>query len=253
MIRIESLSKSYDGRAILSGVTAEFHRGDVTCLLGPSGCGKSTLLRCINGLERFDAGAIHVGGETLHPDSDASVRAAVRRKVGFIFQQWNLFAHRTALGNVMEAPVHVRKVPAREARERALDLLNAVGLGHRTDAYPREMSGGEQQRVAIARALAMAPEVLLLDEPTSALDPSRKAEVLGVLQKLARGGMTMVLVTHELAVARAVASRVLTLGERGAVSEPPPIEPRDSARGSIPLHDAPALSDSAAELYEGTA
>jgi ABC-type polar amino acid transport system ATPase subunit len=212
MIQIDGLRKTYEGRTVLSDVSLTFAQGDVSCVLGPSGCGKSTLLRCINGLTRFDAGVIKVGGLSLGPDSPESTRSAIRRKVGFIFQQWNLFAHRTALGNVMEAPVHVRKIPVAQARDRARELLEMVGLSHRSDAYPHEMSGGEQQRVAIARALAMDPEVLLLDEPTSALDPSRKAEVLAVLKKLAGQGMTMVLVTHETTFAEEIGNAFITLG-----------------------------------------
>jgi polar amino acid transport system ATP-binding protein len=217
MITIEKLAKSYAGGGpILRGVDVTFVRGQVVAIAGPSGAGKSTLLRCINGLEAFDAGSIRVENDTLVPGGDrtnAQALAAIRGRVGFVFQTWNLFAHRTALANVMEAPVHVRKTAASEARARAESLLERVGLAHRANAYPHELSGGEQQRVAIARALAMDPAALLLDEPTSALDPSRKGEVLAVLRALAESGMTMLLVTHDIAFAREVAHRAVVIAE----------------------------------------
>ncbi len=217
MITIANLTKSYGtGTPILRGVDVTFVKGQVVAIAGPSGAGKSTLLRCINGLEAFDAGSIRVETDTLVPGGDrpnAVALAAIRRRVGFVFQTWNLFAHRTAIANVMEAPVHVRKLAPREAKTRAEALLERVGLAHRAHAYPHELSGGEQQRVAIARALAMDPEALLLDEPTSALDPSRKGEVLAVLRALAESGMTMLLVTHDLAFAREVAHRAVIVAE----------------------------------------
>jgi polar amino acid transport system ATP-binding protein len=217
MITIEKLAKAYAGGApILRGVDVTFRKGEVVVVAGPSGAGKSTLLRCINGLESFDAGTIRVGDDALVPGGEranARALAAIRGRVGFVFQTWNLFAHRTAIANVMEAPVHVRKVAPKEARARAEALLERVGLGHRAGAYPHELSGGEQQRIAIARALAMDPEALLLDEPTSALDPSRKGEVLGVLRTLAESGMTMILVTHDMGFAREVARRAVVLEE----------------------------------------
>ena len=220
MIAIDGLRKSYEGTPVLAGVTARFERGKVVAIVGPSGGGKSTLLRCINGLAAFDGGSIRVEDDVLAPGgTHANARAlhSIRQKVGFVFQQWNLFSHRTALGNVMEAPVHVKKVPVAEARARGLALLAQVGLSHRAHAYPHEMSGGEQQRVAIARALAMDPHVLLLDEPTSALDPARKGEVLEVLRSLAASGMTMLLVTHEIAFAREISHRMLVL-EHGRIA-----------------------------------
>jgi len=217
MITIEKLAKSYAGGGpILRGVDVTFVRGQVVAIAGPSGAGKSTLLHCINGLEAFDAGSIRVENDTLVPGGDrtnAQALAAIRGRVGFVFQTWNLFAHRTALANVMEAPVHVRKTAVSEARARAESLLERVGLAHRANAYPHELSGGEQQRVAIARALAMDPAALLLDEPTSALDPSRKGEVLAVLRALAESGMTMLLVTHDIAFAREVAHRAVVIAE----------------------------------------
>ncbi|MBX3227300.1 MAG: amino acid ABC transporter ATP-binding protein [Labilithrix sp.] len=217
MISIKTLQKSFDGRTILGGISLSFEKGKVTTMVGPSGGGKSTLLRCVNGLETFDAGAIDVGGLTLTPGAtDRALLRAVRLKAGMVFQHYGLFSHMTALRNVMEAPTHVKKVPVEEAREQALALLERVGLSHRKDAFPRELSGGEQQRVAIARALAMEPEALLLDEPTSALDPERKIEVVTVLRDLAKAGATMVIVTHELAVVRDFADRVVTL-RNGAI------------------------------------
>ena len=183
MIVVTDVVKTFERRTILDGISVTFERGKVATLVGPSGGGKSTLLRCINGLERFDRGSIAVGDLSLGPARGRPDRAeraclqAIRQRAGMVFQQYGLFSHMTALENVMEAPVHVKKRPAKECREQGLALLAKVGLSHRCHAYPREMSGGEQQRVAIARALAMEPEALLLDEPTSALDPERKLEV----------------------------------------------------------------------------
>jgi len=220
-ISVEGLTKRFGDRVVLDRITLAFERGKVSCLVGASGCGKSTLLRCINGLERFEEGRIVVGEHVVAPvggrvaeRAAGAVLHAVRLEVGMVFQHYGLFAHMTALANVMEAPVHVRRVPKREARERADALLAKVGLAHRRDAFPREMSGGEQQRVAIARALAMDPRVLLLDEPTSALDPDRKIEVVKVLEALAKEGTTMIVVTHEPAVVERVADRVIAVGER---------------------------------------
>jgi polar amino acid transport system ATP-binding protein len=224
-IAIEKLRKEYDGRAVLRSFDATFEAGQVVSLVGPSGCGKSTLLRCIVGLESFEGGTITVGKDVLAAKDGAARRRAlhdIRLRVGFVFQQWNLFAHRTALGNVIEAPIHVKKIARAEAEAQGRELLESVGLGHRAGAYPHEMSGGEQQRVAIARALAMKPETLLLDEPTSALDPARTAEVLGVLRDLARAGKTMILVTHEIAFAREVSHRVLVIHEGGEIIEDGP-------------------------------
>jgi polar amino acid transport system ATP-binding protein len=207
MISIEKLTKRFDGRTVLDGVTVRFERGQVSAIVGPSGCGKSTLLRCINGLERFDEGRIVVGDLEVSP----ATLQRIRLDVGMVFQQYGLFSHMSALANVMEAPVHVRRLPKSEARERAIALLDKVGLSHRREAFPRELSGGEQQRVAIARALAMEPKALLLDEPTAALDPERKAEVVKVLEALAKEGTTMVIVTHEPSVVRGVADRAVVL------------------------------------------
>jgi len=231
VITIRGLTKRFEARTVLDGVTLELEAGKVSALVGASGCGKSTLLRCINGLERFDEGTLRVGNLEVPPRADgAGERAAravlqrVRLRVGMVFQGYGLFAHMTALANVMEAPVHVKKVPRAEARDRAKELLSRVGLSHRIDAFPREMSGGEQQRVAIARALAMDPEALLLDEPTSALDPKRKVEVVKVLEALAADGTTMVIVTHEPAVVRGIADRAIVLSEGRVTASGPPAE-----------------------------
>ena len=212
MITIQKLTKRFGGRTVLDGVTVSFERGKVSAIVGRSGCGKSTLLRCINGLERFDEGSIRVGEIELE---DATLQR-IRIEVGMVFQHYGLFSHMSALANVMEAPMHVRGLSKREARERAAALLEKVGLSHRREAFPRELSGGEQQRVAIARALAMEPKALLLDEPTAALDPERKAEVVKVLEALAKEGTTMVIVTHEPSVVRGVADVAISL-ENGRV------------------------------------
>ncbi len=214
MIEVRELTKRYADRTVLDGISATFAKGEVVALLGPSGGGKSTLLRCLNGLESFDAGSVQVGDCLLQPGrgrAQSSQLWSVRRRVGFVFQQWHLFAHRTALGNVIEAPIHVKGQDVKEATERARALLAKVGMSHREGAYPSEMSGGEQQRVAIARALAMEPEALLLDEPTSALDPERVGDLVALLDQLRSEGLTMVTVTHEMRFAQALASRVLVL------------------------------------------
>jgi ABC-type polar amino acid transport system ATPase subunit len=207
MIAVDKLTKSFDARTVLEAVTVSFGRGKVTAIVGPSGCGKSTLLRCINGLETFDEGTIRVGDLEVKP----ATLQRIRLQVGMVFQHYGLFSHMSALANVMEAPVHVRGLTKSEARARAVVLLEKVGLSDRREAFPRELSGGEQQRVAIARALAMEPAALLLDEPTAALDPERKAEVVKVLEGLAKEGTTMVIVTHEPAVVRGIADVAIVL------------------------------------------
>ena len=230
MIDVKALTKTYGERTILRDINVSFAKGQVVSLIGPSGGGKSTLLRCLNGLESFERGSISIVGQTLQPGGDranARALAAIRGRVGMVFQQWNLFAHRTAIGNIIEAPVHVKGAPIGEATERARQLLARVGLAHREGAYPHEMSGGEQQRVAIARALAMDPEVLLLDEPTSALDPERVGEVLDVLTKLAGEGLTMLVVTHEMRFAHEVSHRILVLHGGDIIEDGPPGEVLD--------------------------
>ncbi|MDN7848352.1 MULTISPECIES: amino acid ABC transporter ATP-binding protein [Burkholderia] len=216
MIRIDAIHKRFQQHAVLKGVSLDVQQGEVVCLIGPSGSGKSTVLRCINGFETYDEGSITIDGVKV--DAHSKRIHELRMRVGMVFQRFNLFAHRTALENVLEGPVHVRRRPAAQAREQARALLDKVGLAHRMNAYPSELSGGQQQRVAIARALAMEPQAILFDEPTSALDPELVGEVLGVMRGLARDGMTMVVVTHEMAFAREVADRVCFLHD-GTICE----------------------------------
>ena len=212
MIEVESLTKHRAGLPVLDAVSLRGVDGGVTVLVGPSGGGKSTLLRCLNGLETFEGGGITIAGHRLAvgPHSDVGLHE-LRRDVGMVFQQFNLFPHLSVLDNVMLAPRAVLKVPAEEARSRALDLLDRVGLGSFAAARPATLSGGQQQRVAIARALAMRPRVMLFDEPTSALDPSMTSEVLDVIMDLAKAGQTMVVVTHDHSVAKRAATWVVEL------------------------------------------
>ncbi len=219
MIEVREIHKAFGEHQVLRGVTFSIAKGEVVCLIGPSGSGKSTALRCINGLERSDRGEVTVDGMKL---SDATLRD-IRGKVAMVFQRFNLFPHRTVLENVMEGPVYVQKVPAGEARDRALDLLEKVGLRDRGDAYPSQLSGGQQQRIGIARALAMQPQAILFDEPTSALDPELVGDVLRVIRALADEGMTMVVVTHEMSFAREVADRVLFM-DGGVIVESGPAQ-----------------------------
>jgi polar amino acid transport system ATP-binding protein len=222
MIEIDAIHKRFHDQEVLKGVSLNVDAGEVVCLIGPSGSGKSTLLRCINGLESYDAGTITVEGERV--DAKSKRIHELRTHVGMVFQRFNLFPHRTTLENVCEGPLYVKKQPRDAARARARQLLEKVGLSHRIDAYPDELSGGQQQRVAIARALAMEPRAILFDEPTSALDPELVGEVLGVMRQLARDGMTMIVVTHEMGFAREVADRVCflydgTICEQGSAAD----------------------------------
>ncbi|MBV4536659.1 MULTISPECIES: amino acid ABC transporter ATP-binding protein [Pseudomonas] len=219
MISIQSLHKSYGSTRVLEGIDLEVQSGQVVCLIGPSGSGKSTLLRCINGLETYEGGDILVSDERV--DRNAKTIHEIRTQVAMVFQRFNLFPHRTALQNVMEGPIYVKKESPEAAREHAKALLEKVGLAHRMEAYPDELSGGQQQRVAIARALAMRPKAILFDEPTSALDPELVGEVLAVMRKLAEEGMTMVVVTHEMGFAREVADKVCFLYGGRIVEEGP--------------------------------
>jgi len=212
MVEAVEVHKRFGNLEVLKGITMSVERGQVVCLLGPSGSGKSTFLRCINHLEQIDAGMIRVDGETvgyrerngkLYELREKEV-AAQRRKVGMVFQRFNLFPHMTALENVIEAPVQVAGRSKADARAHAMRLLDQVGLGDKAGTYPAQLSGGQQQRVAIARALAMEPEVMLFDEPTSALDPELVGDVLDVMRGLAESGMTMIVVTHEIGFAREV-------------------------------------------------
>ena len=206
MIDIENLHKSFGDAHILKGIDLHIKEKEVVVIIGPSGSGKSTLLRCINYLERPTSGTVSVDGIIL--GSEANIND-VRKEVGMVFQRFNLFPHMTVLANIMLAPMKVRQVSKEEAEERARKLLARVGLADKAESYPQQLSGGQQQRVAIARALAMKPKVMLFDEPTSALDPEMVGEVLEVMKSLAKEGMTMVIVTHEMGFAREVGDRVL--------------------------------------------
>jgi len=236
-VSADGLVKRYGSDVILSGISLSVARGEVAGIIGPSGGGKTTFLRCLNGLEDFQEGEARVAGEVLRADAPRRERQAqllrVRRRVGMVFQQFNLFPHRTALGNVIEAPMHVLGISRQQATENARVLLERVGLGNKLDHTPDMLSGGQQQRVAIARSLAMQPEVLLFDEPTSALDPRMAAEVEAVIAELAAGGQTMIVVTHSLRLARRTA-QTLHVFENGRVLESGPAEqifsqPREAA------------------------
>ena len=225
MISVRTLCKRHGARTVLADVSAEVAAGEIVAIVGPSGGGKSTLLRCLNHLEPFDAGQIDIAGFALRAGprgADATTIARLRTKVGMVFQQWNLFPHLTALANITLAPRVVRSIAAPIAAREAHALLDRVGLGDRAGAYPHELSGGQQQRVAIARALAQAPEVLLFDEPTSALDPEMTDEVVAVMRDLAAGGMTMLVVTHEMRVATELATRIWVIDRGTLVEDGPP-------------------------------
>jgi polar amino acid transport system ATP-binding protein len=219
VLEYRGVGKRFGDFVALTGVSAEVRKGEVVCLIGPSGSGKSTLLRCTNGLELIDDGEIALDGSLLPHDWDGMRR--VRQRMGMVFQNFELFPHKTALGNVSVGPVTVLRMPRKDAERRALDLLEKVGLADKAASYPAQLSGGQQQRVAIARALAMEPEVMLFDEPTSALDPETIGEVLNVMAQLAKEGMTMVVVTHEMTFARRVADWVIVM-DRGTVIEEGP-------------------------------
>lgn len=207
MIEVKNISKSFGDLQVLKDISINVKAGEVVCIIGPSGSGKSTILRCINGLESHDNGEITIEGHVV--DRDKPSIHWVRTHVSMVFQRFNLFPHRTVLDNVIEGPVFVKKESRSTATEKALRLLEQVGMEHKKDAYPEQLSGGQQQRVAIARALAMQPEAILFDEPTSALDPELVGDVLAVMRSLADDGMTMVVVTHEMGFAREVADRVV--------------------------------------------
>lgn len=211
MIRIEHLSKSFGDLVVLRDVNAEIKRGEVVSIIGPSGSGKSTFLRCLNLLDRPTSGSIFIDGtEVLHGKTDIS---AIRQKMNMVFQSFNLFAHLSVLDNLTIAPIKLRGLSRDDAERKALDLLRLVGLAEKVSSFPDELSGGQKQRVAIARCLAMEPEIVLFDEPTSALDPTMVSEVLAVIRRLARDGMTMAIVTHEMDFARDVSSRVFYMDE----------------------------------------
>jgi polar amino acid transport system ATP-binding protein len=232
VVRAEGVCKNYGRLQVLRGIDLEVASGEVMCLIGPSGSGKSTFLRCINHLEKVDAGALYVDGElvgyrrrgdTLYELKESEV-AFKRRSIGMVFQRFNLFPHMTALGNVIEAPIGVLGRSKAEARARGMELLEQVGLGDKAAAYPNQLSGGQQQRVAIARALAMEPTLMLFDEPTSALDPELVGDVLAVMRDLAEQGMTMVVVTHEMGFAREVGDSLVFMDEGVVVEHGDPRE-----------------------------
>jgi general L-amino acid transport system ATP-binding protein len=221
MIEARGVEKWYpNGFHALRGADLSVHQGEVVVIMGPSGSGKSTFIRTFNGLEDFQKGSIVVDGITL--SDDVRHVDAIRREVGMVFQQFNLFPHLTVLENVALAPVLVRRRPKAEVQQQALELLERVGIQHQAHKYPGQLSGGQQQRVAIARSLCMEPRIMLFDEPTSALDPEMVQEVLAVMQELARDGMTMVVVSHEVRFARQVASRVALMADGEVVEVAPP-------------------------------
>ena len=228
MIAIKDLHKSFDDLEVLKGVSFDVMKGEVVCVIGPSGSGKSTLIRCINALNDIQGGSIVVEGiEVNDPHLD---KLELRKKVGMVFQQYNLFPHKTALENVMMAPIHVLKQREGEVRERAYKLIRKVRLEGKEDSYPGELSGGQQQRVAIARSLAMNPDVMLFDEVTSALDPETVKEVLVTIQDLAEEGMTCILVTHEMGFAREVANHIYFTDRGVIVEHGPPASFFDQAK-----------------------
>jgi polar amino acid transport system ATP-binding protein len=230
MVKAEGVCKSFGRLDVLKGISLEVPRGDVMCIIGPSGSGKSTFLRCINHLEKLNAGLLYVDGDLvgyerrgdrLHELRDSDI-ARRRRDIGMVFQRFNLFPHMTALENVIEAPIRVKGVGRGQARTGGEELLRRVGLADKAHAYPNELSGGQQQRVAIARALAMSPELMLFDEPTSALDPELVGEVLDVMRDLASSGMTMIVVTHEMGFAREVGDSLVFMDDGVVVESGPP-------------------------------
>ncbi|MDQ1234029.1 L-cystine transport system ATP-binding protein [Paenibacillus sp. SORGH_AS306] len=225
MIQLEQISKSFGKQEVLHHIDLQVKKGEVVVILGPSGSGKTTLLRCINYLEKPDAGQITIGNlrvDTKHPTKKEI--HALRQQTAMVFQQYNLFKHKTALENVMEGLTIVRKIPKDKAREISVQVLEKVGLGTKLDHYPSQLSGGQQQRVGIARALALNPEVILFDEPTSALDPELVGEVLSVIRKIAKEGITMIVVTHEMDFARDVANHVVFMDGGVVVEEGTPEE-----------------------------
>lgn len=229
ILKIENVYKSFGSTEVLKDISFEVEQGEVVCLIGPSGSGKSTLLRCINYLEQPQRGCVYVDGELIgrkvedgkYLDLRPNELAAQRAEIGMVFQSFNLFAHMTALQNIMEAPVQLKRESRSNAEEHARELLGKVGLSQKADCYPLQLSGGQQQRIAIARALAMRPKLMLFDEPTSALDPEIVGEVLEVMRVLANDGMTMVVVTHEMGFAREVGDRVIFM-DGGVIVESGP-------------------------------
>ena len=222
ILEIEQLIKEYGQNRVLDGVNLTVHKGEVIVIVGPSGCGKSTLLRCINALEDIQGGTIRLHGEEIQKGSASSQK--LRQKIGMVFQSYDLFPHLTVLDNITLAPVKVQKRKKEDAAKEAMELLTRIGLADKANSYPRQLSGGQKQRVAIVRALCMHPEILLFDEVTAALDPEMVREVLDVMLDLARQGKTMLIVTHEMSFARAVAARVIFLDQGNIVEEAKPEE-----------------------------
>jgi len=229
MLKALDIKKSFDGLGVLDGISIEVQKGEVLALIGPSGSGKSTFLRCVNRLERIDSGEISLDGEKMCwtengrlKEADERTLSSIRRKMGMVFQSFNLFPHMSVLRNLTDAPMAVLKLNRDEAEARAMALLKKVGLAEKAKAYPHQLSGGQAQRVAIARALAMQPEMLCFDEPTSALDPELTQEVLSVMRDLAAERMTMMVVTHEMSFARDVADRVIFMENGQIVEQGPP-------------------------------
>ncbi|HEX6482194.1 MAG TPA: amino acid ABC transporter ATP-binding protein [Ktedonobacteraceae bacterium] len=238
MVRAEKIVKRFGSLTVLNGVDLSVKRGQVVVIIGPSGSGKTTLLRCINHLEKIDSGHIYIEGEMigyrevngkLMEDRESTI-ARIRSQIGFVFQRFNLFPHMTALENIIEAPIHVLHQPRAEVTDRAMVLLDKVGLSEKAHVYPHKLSGGQQQRVAIARALAMNPKLMLFDEATSALDPELVGEVLKVMRQLADEGMTMAVVTHEMGFAREVADHVIFMDKAVIVEQGPPEQIFDDAQ-----------------------
>ena len=222
MISVKNLKKSFNGVEVLKGIDTEIEKGDVVCIIGPSGSGKSTFLRCLNLLEKPDSGQVYLDG-TEFTAKKCNINAQ-RMRMGMVFQQFNLFPHMSVLENLCCAPMMLKKVSKEAAEEKAMALLERVGLADRANAYPNQLSGGQKQRIAIVRALCMEPEVMLFDEPTSALDPEMVGEVLDVMKELAKEGMTMVVVTHEMGFAREVGKRVMFMDEGIIMEENSPEE-----------------------------
>ena len=221
-ICVKDLKKKFGHNKVLNGISVDIYEGEVVCVIGPSGSGKSTFLRCLNRLENASSGEIRVGEHCI---SDKKINInKVRENIGMVFQHFNLFANMNVIDNLMLAPVDLKKASKAEARKRALELLEIVGLSDKAESYPSQLSGGQKQRVAIARALAMSPDIMLFDEPTSALDPEMVGEVLAVMKDLAKKGMTMVVVTHEMGFAREVADRVLFIDDGVILEEGTPEE-----------------------------
>ncbi|AZY96039.1 amino acid ABC transporter ATP-binding protein (plasmid) [Paracoccus sp. Arc7-R13] len=232
LLKVERLRKAYGTHEVLRGIDLAVNRGDVTCIVGPSGSGKSTLLRCLNYLEKPTGGIVYLNGDPIGVrwkgaklyEMAFNELARQRQRMGMVFQGFHLFPHKTALENVIEAPILVKGIPREQAVEEAMKLLDRVGMKDRADYYPAQLSGGQQQRAAIARSLAMKPDVMLFDEPTSALDPELVGEVLAVMQQLATDGMTMVVVTHEMAFARDVADHLIFMDGGVIVEQGPPAD-----------------------------